>query len=459
MSALRPASQGEDVSNDPAAQELAVRDPLCDTIHLDARAARVVDAPVFQRLRYIRQLGLAHLVYPGATHTLFDHALGVYHLARRALTALGRTDLPDAARTDATLVPLACLLHDIGHFPFSHALEELEDLRRVGDHEAVGARFLRDPDIAAALEGLGPDAGSRTAALIAGRSDSPLAGLVNGSIDLDKIEYLTRDAFFCGVPYAAVDVSRLLHTMMLLPDPASGRLELGVHEKGVAALESLLYAKYQMFRNVYWHHAARAATVLYKRIVSEALRAGLVSPESLVGRTDEELLHELESTSEARGSARSERVARWTASLRARRLPKRAAEVVAADIGVADLSEWLASDNALKRRVEDAIAAELGLEDGGAFLDYPSKDRMFGLDLLIGMRDGRVIRVGSAGRTGLIGLPRVAEELYRSARVLRLFTYGRRVSVDPAALAGIATWSREEASERTAAGRPILPTA
>lgn len=457
MSVPRSTGYGEEVNDHRAGREFAVRDPLWDTIHLDPLAARVVDTPAFQRLRYIRQLGLAHLVYPGATHTRFDHALGVYHLARRALGLLARSSLPEAAREDAALVPLACLLHDIGHFPFSHALEELEDLRRVGDHEEVGARFLNDPGIAAALEGLGVDAPARIAALIAGRSPSPLSGLVNGSIDLDKIEYLTRDAFFCGVPYAAVDVSRLLHTMVLLHDPESGRLELGVHEKGVAALESLLYAKYQMFRNVYWHHAARAATVLYKRIVAEALRAGLVSPENLVGRTDEELLHVLESASEEGGSIRSERVARWTASLRARRLPKRAAEVVAADIGVDDLSEWLASDNPLKRSVEDAIATELGLEDGAAFLDYPSKARMFGLDLLIGMRDGRVIRVGSAGRTGLIGLPRVAEELYRSARVLRLFTYGKRVTVAPPALADIATWSREEASERIAAGRPVLP--
>jgi hypothetical protein len=152
-------------------------------------------------------------------------------------------------------------------------------------------------------------------------------------------------------------------------------------------------------------------------------------------------------------------VGRWTESLRERRLPKRAAEVVAADLGVDGLSEWLASDNPLKRRVEDAIAAELGLEDGAAFLDYPAKERMFGLDLLVGMRDGRVIRVGAAGRTGLIGLPRVAEELYRSARVLRLFTYGRRVEVDARSLAGIATWSREEATERTAVGRAILPGA
>ncbi len=211
-----------------------------------------------------------------------------------------------------------------------------------------------------------------------------------------------------------------------------------------------------MFRNVYWHHAVRAATVLYKRIVADALRARLVPLELLVGRTDEELLHILEAAAAEHDSPQAERVGRWTASLRERRLPKRAAEVVAADVGVDGLSEWLASDNALKRRVEDAIAAELGLEPGAAFLDYPAKQHMFSLDLLVGMRGGAVIRVGPSGRTGLIGLPRVAEELYRSARVLRLFTYGRRVEVDARALAGIATWSPAEANERTDAGRAIL---
>jgi HD superfamily phosphohydrolase len=440
----------------PPAAAVTIRDALWDTIVLDARAVRIVDAPAFQRLRYIRQLGLAHLVYPGATHTRFDHALGVYHLAGRALALLERGGLPAEARDDAALIPLACLLHDIGHFPFSHALEELEDLRAVGDHEEVGARFLRDPEIGAALDEMGSDAGRRVAELIAGRSPSPLRGLVNGSIDLDKIEYLTRDALFCGVPYAAVDVSRLLHTMALLRDPDSGRLEIGVREKGVAALESLLYAKYQMFRNVYWHHAARAATVLYKRIVADALRARLVTPEALVGRTDEELLHALESAASGEESGPADRVARWTASLRARRLPKRAAEVVAADVGVDGAGEWLASDNAIKRAVEDGIAAELGLEEGAAFLDYPAKERMFGLDLLVAMRDGSVIRVGAAGRTGLIGLPAVAEELYRSARVLRLFTFGDRVEVDPRALGEIATWSAEEAGARLAVERALL---
>ena len=129
--------------------------------------------------------------------------------------------------------------------------------------------------------------------MIRGESEIPLRGLISGSLDLDKMEYLRRDARFCGVPYGEVDVSRLLQGLMLLRDPETGLYEVGVHEKAIAALESLLFAKYQMFRNVYWHHAVRAATGLYKRIVEEAVRGALIDPEDLIGPTDEELLYEL----------------------------------------------------------------------------------------------------------------------------------------------------------------------
>ncbi|HET9439154.1 MAG TPA: HD domain-containing protein, partial [Longimicrobiales bacterium] len=229
-----------------------IRDPLWNTITLDKAAIEIVDSAAFQRLRYIRQLGLAHLVYPGATHTRFDHAIGVYHLAQRALHALeARGALRAVADADRSIIPYAALLHDIGHYPFSHALEELEQDRIPGHHEALVGRFLNDADVRSTLLRLHSDGAGAVEALVRGRSDNPLRGLVAGSLDLDKIDYLKRDAHFCGVPYGDVDVDRLLNALTLVEDPDSGELEIGVHEKGVAALESLLFAKYQMFRNVY----------------------------------------------------------------------------------------------------------------------------------------------------------------------------------------------------------------
>jgi uncharacterized protein len=436
---------------------LTIRDPLWDTIRVDGAARGIIDSPQFQRLRYIKQLRHAHLVYPGATHTRFDHAVGVHHLARRALAVLSeRGDLVHVPPADCALIPLAALLHDIGHYPFSHALEELQPDLIPGHHEQLVGRFLVQPALQQALCSVAADAPAGIERLIRGESGNPLQGLVSGSLDLDKIEYLKRDARFCGVPYGEVDVDRLLHALAVVTDPATGRPEVGVHEKGVAALESLLFAKYQMFRNVYWHHAVRAATVLYKRIVAEALAGRLVSGEDLVGATDEGLMHLLEARSAGSGGEAAECVLTGIHALRGRSLPKRAGEVSAGELDAGGGGEWLETDSSLKRAAEDAIARELQLPAGAVYLDFPAKPAMFGLNLLLLRRSGEVIRLGPAGRSGLIGLPRIADELYRSARVLRVYTTGERRSVAPSALAGLAQLTGAAAAERMRTGAALL---
>ena len=122
-----------------AVEGRTVRDPLWQNIRLDAAAAAIVDTPEFQRLRRVKQLGFAHLVYPGAIHTRFLHALGVHHLTGRAIDALrarGELAVLDAAAAaDVQVVRLAALLHDVGHYPFSHAMEELEASSIPGHHE------------------------------------------------------------------------------------------------------------------------------------------------------------------------------------------------------------------------------------------------------------------------------------------------------------------------------------
>lgn len=405
-----------------------IRDPLWDTIRLDPTAVRIVDTAEFQRLRYIKQLGLAHLVYPGATHTRFDHALGVYHLTKTALRQLReRGGVPPEAWEGEELVPYAALLHDIGHFAYSHALEELETEHVPAHHEEVSQRFFASPALRDALAPLGLTAPDRIAELIRGDSDIPLRGLVSGSLDLDKMEYLRRDARFCGVPYGEVDVSRLLQGLQLLEDPSTGAIEVGVHEKAVAALESLLFAKYQMFRNVYWHHAVRSATALYKRIVEEAVRGGLVDPEELIGPTDEELMYEIGRRSHEDDSEVAERIAtRWLPALRRRNLPKRALELTAADLAGRRVEDWAVGDSPWKRAVEDDLATELGLESGEVVIDFPVKPAMFQLDVLVERLDGRVQRLDMEGAEGILDLTKVAQELYTSARVLRVFTFERR---------------------------------
>ena len=389
----------------PSPTHEVVRDPLWNNIRLEPQALAVLDTPAVQRLRYVRQLGHAFLVYPGATHTRFEHALGAYHLARRVVTELGQLD------TDEGLaIRLAALLHDIGHYPFSHALEEAG----LPHHERLAARHLRSGELAQVLDRLRVPA-DRLLALIQGTSPSKLASLVSGSIDVDKLDYLSRDATMCGVPYGVIDVDRLLMSLTLGPEG------LGIHPKGFAALESLLFAKYQMYRNVYWHHAVRSATAMFKRLVRRAIAAGRISAEDVALATDDGLSHELQQHDET-GLARA---------LRDRRLAKRALDIPATELP-AETADWPSRDPDLLQRVEERLAKELKLGADQLFLDFPSKPDMFDVSM-----------PGLAS----LGLPRVAKELHRSAQRLRVFVV-ERVEVPARQIIELVTLPREEVARR-----------
>jgi len=435
-----------------------IRDPVWNNIWIDETALRLIDTPAFQRLRRVRQLGLAYLVYPGAVHTRFDHALGVYHLTGRALGRLEVSgELGDLPERDITILRLAGLLHDIGHYPFSHTLEELETNLVPEDHEQAAGKFLTNPEVAASLEGLGAGAIDEIHELILGRSANPLQGLVSGSLDLDKIEYLTRDAKFCGVPYGEIDVDRLLDSLRLLRDPNNGRMEVGVAAQGVSALESLLFAKYQMFRNVYWHHAVRAASVLFQRLVRDALTDGWASSEHIVGKGDEESLSVFEAlaTDSDLESARRARE-RYIPDLRNRRLPKRAAQWWGDALTSAltelqrEVAPWFHQRPDLRVALEDLLAAEEGLEPGSLFIDYPAKAGMLELDILMLGHDGSVERLTAAGRAGLIDLPRLGRDLYHAARVLRVFTWPRIELKDPGRVLELVTAPEEKIAKLVA---------
>ena len=431
-----------------------VRDPLWHNVRLDADAAAVVDTPEFQRLRRVKQLGFAHLVYPGAVHTRFLHALGVHYLTRRALADLeerGALETLDADEREALpLIPLAALLHDVGHYAFSHAMEEVEPDSLPGHHEEVADRFLKADAIREALERVHPEGPARIGDLIRGRSEHPLQGLISGSLDLDKVDYLRRDALFCGVPYGAVDVDRLLDALTLAR-VEEGSLEVGVTEKGISALESLLFSKYQMFRNVYWHHTVRAATAAFRRLVESAVRAGLLDREELPGRTDEELMGLLSHRAEGvrrpkvpgpgqdppgegvEGAIDSDAMARVRLlhdALRDRRLPKRAAELFGDEMPDG-MGRWMQTSPDLVRRLEDRLAREWGLPGGSVLLDYPAYPKMLELDLPLVRRGGTVQRLTSAGEEGLIDLPRLSRSLHHSARVFRIYTLPRQERKDP----------------------------
>jgi uncharacterized protein len=425
----------------PSGPTEIIRDPLWDNIRLDRPALLSLDTPAVQRLRYIRQVGHTFLVYPGATHTRFEHALGAYHLTRRALAALEELgELAPATPEQCLAVRLAALLHDIGHYPFSHALEEAG----FPSHETLGVAKLTQGELGERLVEIGgaefPEA---VGALISGVSRSPLQGLISGSIDLDKVDYLSRDARMCGVPYGTVDVDRLLSSLTLV-EAEPGRYEVGVQEKGISALESLLFAKYQMYRNVYWHHAVRSATCMFKRAVRGAVRRGSVTAEFIAEATDDGLMELLI------GKDRNE----LAAAIRARRLHKRALDLPASDVP-GDLQLWVAEDPDLLEMVEDAIATQVGLPPGGLLLDFPARSSMLGVNLPLRTRRGTIERLTDAGRAGQLGLPRVADELYRSARRLRIFVSGQpSASLDP--IVGLLTHPGEDVRQRLREGANLL---
>jgi hypothetical protein len=178
----------------------------------------------------------------------------------------------------------------------------------------------------------------------------------------------------------------------------------------VSALESLLCAKYQMYRNVYWHHAVRSATCMFKRAVRLAVRRGHVTPAVIAESTDDGLM-ELLIARDPHGLA---------ASIRARRLHKRALDLPASEVP-GDVQPWVAGDPDILERAEDAIGAQVGLAAGGLLIDFPARTAMLGVNLPLRTRSGAVERLTDAGRAGHLGLPRVADELYQSARRLRVF--------------------------------------
>ncbi|HOJ99747.1 MAG TPA: HD domain-containing protein [Termitinemataceae bacterium] len=257
-------------------------------IYLSPSLGELYRSRPFQRLQRIKQLGPTFLVYPGATHTRAAHSLGVYHLARRLIRALVDRGA-DGWVSPTGLMSFLCaaLLHDLGHFPYTHSLKELPLSR----HEELSATIILQDEIKHLVGRTGADP-YMTAAIIddelpcqENREVLFYRKLLSGVLDPDKLDYLTRDAHSCGVPYGIQDVDFIIHH--LWPHPQHG---LMIDERGISSVEALLFSKYLMYRAVYWQRDVRSATAMIKKAIFLALKEGLLQKEALYNLDDQGLI-------------------------------------------------------------------------------------------------------------------------------------------------------------------------
>ncbi|MCY2965463.1 MAG: HD domain-containing protein, partial [Planctomycetota bacterium] len=271
-----------------------VRIPEQQDVPFTSRVRALVDTAEFRRLANITQLGLVSRIYPGAMHTRFEHALGVFHNALRYLAQLARDARFRTAVDTHTAEVLLCsaLLHDLGHWPFCHPIEDM-GLAELPSHERHAAEFLSpERELSQILESEWNVAPAEVLDVLAARTDStPLRivrSILSGPIDIDKMDYLERDSLHCGVPYGRnFDKNRLIQSLVL--NAAGDGLALSY--KGKTAAELMVFARYVMFGEVYWHHAVRSATCMFARAFYE-LRDQLELHE-LLQRTEADVIAEL----------------------------------------------------------------------------------------------------------------------------------------------------------------------
>ncbi len=260
-------------------QLMILRDPVHGLVAFESEEEKIVPALLetreLQRLRRVHQLGLTSLAYPGADHARFSHAIGTAHVMARFITRMRAISVelpPEQQLTSprAQEALAAALLHDIGHGPFSHLFEEA--IPDGPSHEEWGTRIVTDPstEVAQCLHSFDPHLPQQVAALIRGKHPlSYLAHAVSGSFDVDRCDYLLRDAHFTGVNYGRFDLDWLLRSFCLAPESRPGHAPALAIDgtKGLPAIESFILARLFMFQQVYFHKASRSSDWLLARIL------------------------------------------------------------------------------------------------------------------------------------------------------------------------------------------------
>ncbi len=249
------------VSSKAAAE---IRDPIHGYIYIEDDEKDIIDNPIFQRLRRIRQLSGAHITYPGAQHTRFDHSIGAMHLAK--LTATRLAQIIDLKSEQIGEIKMAALLHDSGHGPFSHLFEEVLAERSNINHEDITKRVIQETEIKEILlmHNYKIDIISDLSIGLSQKRPLFMNELIGGGLSVDTMDYLPRDSYFTGVEYGQVDIHRIINSFNIVQD------HLALDQAALYAFEALMISRYEMFRAVYFHRTVRAAEIMLIRAISLA---------------------------------------------------------------------------------------------------------------------------------------------------------------------------------------------
>jgi hypothetical protein len=277
----------------PPGSDGALHDRLYDQILLGPGVRHLLATPSFLRLERIRQLGFVSQIWPGATHTRYEHSLGCYALAQRAIQRVLHW-YPALDEQPALAFQLASLLHDIGHYGYAHPLEEIGP--PLPSHEQVGRSLIEKSEIATLIEREYHLSPGRIADLVdppkqraLPPDDALLGSLLSGALDIDKLDYLPRDAKACGVPYGWADVPQLLAALRIVPKE-HGQPRVVLDHAGIGALSNFLHARQAMYLTVYEHAQNRACQAMLRRAVQDALVQGTITVEQVSRQDDASLL-------------------------------------------------------------------------------------------------------------------------------------------------------------------------
>ncbi|MFP3288912.1 MAG: HD domain-containing protein [Candidatus Micrarchaeota archaeon] len=254
-----------------------IKDAIFGNIELTPIESKLLDTPEMQRLRYVKQMGLAYLVYPGATHSRFEHSLGTMHITKVIAKEMGLEE------EEVEMLAVAGLLHDVGHGPFSHVSDPILKKYLHTNHEEIGKKLTTKGKIKETLE----ENGLNTKDIIKRLSGKLNGEIVTASLGSDRLDYLLRDAYYTGVTYGIIDYQQIKSKMVLY------RHHLAVYEQGLHPAESLLLARYFMSTAVYHHHAVVIANNMLEKAVRLAIENAELGIKEYPSLKDFELITKL----------------------------------------------------------------------------------------------------------------------------------------------------------------------